>query len=343
MEEDEMSTDTDDLIQLAHGGGGRLSRELIDKEIVSRFGDGVLKGLPDAATLPSPGGEIVFSTDSFVVQPLFFPGGNIGDLAIHGTVNDISVCGARPRWLSMGLIIEEGLAVSQLGKVLDSVRAAADDCGVSIVTGDTKVVAKGQCDGLYVNTAGIGIKMQGFNLGPHRIAAGDHVLVSGTIAEHGLAVLASRKSIEIENGPLSDTGPVHRLVASCTDFAGEIHAMRDPTRGGLSAVLNELVEGTNACITLDEARIPLSAGGRAVVELLGLDPLHVASEGRVALICSPDVSDRILDLWRNTPEGESACKIGEVTDGAERVVMNTLIGGHRLVDIPRGELLPRIC
>ncbi|MDP6524221.1 MAG: hydrogenase expression/formation protein HypE [Kiritimatiellia bacterium] len=338
-----MNLDTDNLVQLAHGGGGRLSRELIDKEIVSRFGGGALEGLPDAATLPRCDGEIVFSTDSFVVQPLFFPGGNIGDLAVHGTVNDISVCGATPRWLSMGLIIEEGLAISKLGEILDSVQVAANDCGVSIVTGDTKVVARGQCDGLYINTAGIGIKMPGFELGPHRITRGDHVLVSGTIAEHGLAVLASRKSIEIENGPLSDTGPVHRLVAACSDIAEDIHAMRDPTRGGLSAVLNELVEGTNTGIMLDETQIPLSQGGKAVVELLGLDPLHVASEGRMALMCSPDVSDDILARWHDMPEGESACRIGEVTDEAERVVMNTLIGGHRLVDIPRGELLPRIC
>lgn len=338
-----MNTNADNLVQLAHGGGGRLSRELIDKEIVSRFGGGALDGLPDAATLPSLDGDIVFSTDSFVVQPLFFPGGNIGDLAVHGTVNDIAVCGAMPKWLSMGLIIEEGFSISELGSILDSVKTATDDCGVSIVTGDTKVVAKGQCDGLYINTAGIGVRLHGFELGPRRITEGDHVLVSGTIAEHGLAVLASRKSIEIDNGPKSDTGPVHRLVAACSDIAGSIHAMRDPTRGGLSAVLNELVEGTDTGILLDETRLPLSQGGKAVVELLGLDALHVASEGRVVAICSPEVSQTILERWHEIPEGRSACRIGEVSGASGRVAMNTMVGGSRLVDVPRGELLPRIC
>ena len=337
-----MSADAD-RIELEHGGGGRLTRDFIDAEIVSRFGDGALAGLPDAALLARPETPIVFTTDSFVVQPLEFPGGNIGDLAVHGTVNDLAVSGGRPRWLSLALVIEEGLRLEVLRRVLDAVKRAADACGVTVVTGDTKVVARGQCDGLYVNTAGIGELMTGFRLGPERVSAGDHVLVSGPIAEHGFAVMACRENIHIENAPRSDTAAVYGLVEALDAIAGGIHRMRDPTRGGLAAVLNEFVEGRRFGITLQEESIPLSAGGRAVAELLGLDPLHVASEGRLLLVCEEDLSDAILERWRALPEGSGAARIGSVDDHAGRVIMQTVTGGRRLVDVPRGELLPRIC
>ena len=336
-----MSADT--VIQLAHGGGGRLTRELIENMIVPRFGSGPLSGLPDGATLPSPGDRLVFTTDSFVVQPLEFPGGCIGDLAVHGTVNDLSVCGGEPKWLSLALIIEEGLPLTVLGRVLDAVRAAADDCGVTVATGDTKVVARGQGDGLYINTAGIGRAMPEFTLGMERIREGDCVLISGTLADHGMAVLAARQSIDFINGPQRDTGPVHRLVSAVRGLGASVRFMRDPTRGGAATVLNEMVEGRAFGILLKERDLPLAPATRAVSEMLGIDPLHAASEGRLILICAPDVAPEILNRWRALPEGAGAVCLGTVSHDKGRVILETLAGGRRLVDVPRGELLPRIC
>lgn len=336
-------------IQLAHGGGGRLSRELIHNEILTRFGDGPLKGLPDAATLPAMPGRIVLTTDSYVVRPLEFPGGTIGRLAVHGSVNDVAVTGGLPRWLTLGLILEEGLELSLLRRVLDDVRAAADECGVVIATGDTKVVARGECDGMYINTAAVGEALPEFTLGPDRIRNGDCVLVSGPLGDHGAAVLAAREGIDIANGPVSDTAPVHRLVLAARDQARAVRFMRDPTRGGLAAVLNEMVDGREVGISIDAALLPVSASVQAVSEMIGLDPLHIACEGRVALVCAADAADAILARWKNLPEGRGAVRIGSVTDkvgttgAAGRVVMKTLTGGYRLVDVPRGELLPRIC
>lgn len=330
-------------IHMAHGGGGRLSRELIQREILSRFGEGPLRALPDGATLEAPDRALVFTTDSFVVHPLEFPGGNIGHLAVHGTVNDLAVCGAAPKWLSLALILEEGLSLALLGRVLDAVRDAVDRCGVQVVTGDTKVVARGQCDGLYINTAGVGEMIPGFDLGPEHIREGDQVLVSGTIGDHGFAVMGARESIGIENGPVSDSGPVHRLTAALGEQAGSARFMRDPTRGGVAAVLNEIVEDRPLDVELDEASLPVSPGAHAVSEMLGLDPLNVACEGRVLLICTPDRADAILEAWRGFAEGEGAARIGCVKAGSGRVTMETLMGGRRLVDTPRGELLPRIC
>jgi hydrogenase expression/formation protein HypE len=331
------------VIQLAHGGGGRLTRELIESEIVPRFGNGPLRGLPDGATLPSPGEQLVFTTDSFVVQPLEFPGGNIGDLAVHGTVNDLSVCGGEPKWLSLALILEEGLPLSVLGRILDSVRAAADACGVTVATGDTKVVARGQGDGVYVNTAGIGRALSEFTLSPERIREGDRVLVSGTLADHGMAVLAARQNMDFVNGPRSDTGSVQRLVLAAREFGAAVRFMRDPTRGGAGAVLNEIVEGRELGVLLKERDLPLAPATRAVAEMLGIDPLHAASEGRMILFCDPEAAEEILRRWRALPEGEGAVSLGTVTRDKGRVVMETVTGGRRLVDVPRGELLPRIC
>ena len=333
----------EETIQLAHGGGGRLSRQLIDAEVLSRFGEGPLRELPDGATLPAFDGELIFTTDSFVVQPLEFPGGNIGDLAVHGTVNDIAVCGGSPLWLSVGLIMEEGLALSTLRRVLDSLKAAAKVCGVTVVTGDTKVVGRGQCDGLYINTAGIGRKMAAFGLSRTRIRDGDAVLVSGPVGDHGMAVLSVREGIDLMNGPLSDSAPVHRLVQAVEGMAHDVHFMRDPTRGGVAAVLNEVVEGFPLDIVLREQDLPVSAETRAVSEILGLDPMHSASEGRVVLFGAPDRAEQMLAAWRALPEGRGATCMGRAQAGAGRVIMLTVTGGKRLVDVPRGELLPRIC
>jgi hydrogenase expression/formation protein HypE len=331
------------VIQLAHGGGGRLTRELIEREIVPRFGCGPLRGLPDGATLPAPGEQIVFTTDSFVVQPLEFPGGNIGDLAVHGTVNDIAVCGGEPRWLSLALILEEGLPLAVLRRVLDAVRDAAADCGVAVATGDTKVVARGQCDGIYVNTAGLGRALPEFLLGADRIREGDCVLASGTLADHGMAVLAARQGLDFMAGPKSDTGPVHRLVLAARDFGPALRFMRDPTRGGAAATLNEVVDGRPFGVELSERGLPLAPATKAVSEMLGIDPLHAASEGRLLAFCAPDACEAVLSRWRALPEGAGAVCIGAVTRDAGRVLLRTLAGGRRLVDVPRGELLPRIC
>jgi len=333
----------EETIQLAHGGGGRLSRDLIQSEIVSRFGKGPLAGLPDAATLPWHGKKIIFTTDSFVVQPLEFPGGNIGDLAVHGTVNDLAVSGGLPRWLSMGLIIEEGLSLSKLRRILDSVKTAAEVCGVVIATGDTKVVGRGQCDGLFINTSGIGEALDGFDLGPGRVVKGDDVIVSGELGDHGFAVLAARHKINISSTLKSDSAPVHHLVQAVQKFAGGIRFMRDPTRGGLASVLGEIVQNGKTGICLEEPKLPFSTGARALSEILGIDPLHVASEGRIVMICSPEVSREILKKWKTINGGAGARSIGKVTADKGRVTIRTVAGGQRIVDVPRGELLPRIC
>ena len=331
-------------IQIAHGGGGELSSQLIEDEIVSRFGDGALKGLPDAASLKLNSTDILFSTDSFVVQPFEFPGGNIGDLAVHGTVNDISVAGGRARALSLGLILEEGLSLAALRHILDSLKAAADNCEVQIVTGDTKVVTKGQCDGIYINTAGIGEKYPGFNLTKDRIAKDDAILISGPIGDHGMAVLTAREDLPVANGPKSDSAPVHRLVEAAHKYADNVKFMRDPTRGGLAAVLNEIVAESEVGITLKENNIPISPETGGVAEMLGIDLLNVACEGRMLLICDASSADNILKGWQALPEGKQAAIIGSIeTENPGKVALQAFTGGSRLVSVPRGELLPRIC
>ena len=336
---------TDERILLGHGGGGLLTRSLIDNEIVTRFGDGPLKGLPDGALLPALQEQLVFSTDSFVVSPGFFPGGNIGDLAVHGTVNDIAVSGARPLWLSLALIVEEGYAISDLRKILDAVKLAADHCGVQVVTGDTKVVRKGQCDGIYINTAGIGVHLGGFCLDAGTIRNGDKVVISGNLGDHGMAVMAARDGLGVGNLK-SDSGPVHRLVQSIADLADGVRFMRDPTRGGMASTLNEIVEARQVGILLDERALPFSSEARGLAEMLGFDLLHVASEGRMMCVCDGGMADDIVANWRALPEGENACIVGVVKEEAGmagRVVLETGIGGKRVVDVPQGELLPRIC
>lgn len=330
-------------IQLAHGSGGGLSRDLIENEIVSRFGDGPLAGLPDAASLPPLNGAPVFTTDSFVVHPLSFPGGNIGSLAVHGTVNDLAAAGARPRYLSLALILEEGLELTVLREVLDTVRAAADACDVQIVTGDTKVVARGQGDGIYINTAGLGEKLSGLAPDPASIRVGDVILCSGPIGDHGMAVLAAREGIQLENGPVSDSAPVHRLVLNAKDQWKQIRFMRDPTRGGVAAVLNEIVDGRDVGIRLEEAAIPFTPGTQAAAEMLGMDLLSVACEGRLLVVCAENAAAPILAVWGEMPEGRKSGRIGTVTADAGRLTLQTLAGGARLVDVPQGELLPRIC
>jgi len=334
----------EDKILIAHGGGGEFSSSLIEKEILTRFGKDALKGLPDAASLKLDSYRILFSTDSFVVSPIEFPGGNIGDLAVHGTVNDVSVAGGKARYISLSLILEEGLSLEVLRRILDSIKEAADFCGVEIVTGDTKVVSKGQCDGIYINTAGIGEKYPDFELDKSRISPGDSILVSGPIGDHGMAVLTVREELPIDNGPVTDSGPVHRLVKKAHEFADSVKFMRDPTRGGVAAVLNEIVSGSDFGITLLENDIPISKETGGIAEMLGIDLLNVACEGRMLLICEGSKANDILQEWKKFPEGEKAAVIGSVvSENPGKVSLQTFTGGKRIVSVPRGELLPRIC
>ena len=334
---------TKENIQLAHGGGGTLTHALIAEEIVPRFDVGPAADLPDAARLDGPAAGLLFTTDSFVVQPLEFPGGNIGSLSVHGSVNDIAVAGGEPLVLSLGLILEEGLPRALLRRVLDAARDAAAACGVRVVTGDMKVVPRGMADGLYINTACIGRRRPEFKLGAAEVRPGDDVIVSGTLGDHGLAVMAVRKGMSLTHGPESDSAPVHRLTAAAARQAAGVRFMRDPTRGGLSAVLNEVADGRPFDIRLDESALPFNPRAAAVAELLGIDPLQAASEGRVLLIAAPAAAAAILKDWQTLPEGRGACRIGSVCEGHGRVVLATAIGGRRVVDPPQGELLPRIC
>ena len=330
-------------IQLAHGGGGARARALVRDEIAARFGPGPLDGLPDAARVPCGGGDLLFTTDGYVVHPPEFPGGNIGSLAVHGTVNDLAVCGGRPRWLSLGLILEEGLPLDLLRRVLDAARAAADACGVVVATGDTKVVGRGQCDRLYLTTAGIGEPLPGFRLGPSFIRPGDAILVSGTLGDHGLAVLAAREGVALRAGPVSDSAPVHRLVEAAVPHAAAVRFMRDPTRGGVAAVLNEIVAEQPFGVVLREQDLPFAPATRAAADLLGIDPLDAACEGRVLMVCEAAAADAILAAWQRLPEGRGSRFIGAIVSDAGRVTLETVMGGRRLVDMPQGEVLPRIC
>ncbi|MCP4600734.1 MAG: hydrogenase expression/formation protein HypE [Proteobacteria bacterium] len=330
-------------ILLGHGGGGLLSRELIDNEIVSRFGNGPLKGLPDGARLELDSNKLIFSTDSFVVSPTAFPGGNIGHLAVHGTVNDVAVAGGIPRYISLALILEEGLELESLRTVLDSVAEAASDCGVQIATGDTKVVAAGQADGIYINTAGIGTAIPELDLSTDRIEKGDVLISSGNLGDHGMTIMTAREGIELGDGLRSDTGPVHRLVNLIADLGPDIRFMRDPTRGGAATVINEMVEGKNIGVLLEEKDLPFSRGARGLADVMGFDLLHMASEGRVILVCAESRASEVLDRWTSMAEGRDCKIMGTVNDDAGRVTLRTAIGGKRLVDVPQGELLPRIC
>jgi len=332
-------------VQLAHGGGGRLMHNLIRDLFLSAFESPELAAMEDCATFSLPGGRLAFSTDSYVVDPLFFPGGDIGELAVNGTVNDLSMSGATPVYLSVGFILEEGFPIVDLRRILLSMRRAAEKAEVVIAAGDTKVVEKGKADKVFINTSGIGVLPGSCTLRPANIKPGDQILLSGTIADHGMAVMCKREGLGFEAQIESDTAPLNDLVAKILDVQkGAVHALRDPTRGGIASVLNEFAEVAELEIRLYEERIPVRPAVAGACELLGLDPVYVANEGKLIAAVAPEQADRILGALRAHQLGRDAAIVGEVvSDHPGRVSMRTEVGGWRIVDMLVGEQLPRIC
>lgn len=331
----------EEIITLDYGSGGKKTSQLIEQYIVPGFDNPALDALGDGALIPGAG-TLAFSTDSFVVNPLFFPGGDIGKLAVCGTVNDIAMCGAEPKYLSCALIIEEGLRLDTLEQVLVSMRKAADAAGVQIVTGDTKVVEKGRGDGLYINTAGVGFQRAALP-GLEAVKPGDAVLVSGTVGDHGTAVMLSRSGM-MEGEIRSDCASLNRLTEAMLSSCTEIRILRDPTRGGLATTLNEFTAGRSFGIELEEARIPVRPEVQAACNMLGLDPLYCANEGKLICICPAEDAEKLLGVMHRLSEGREASLIGFVTDSAAgRVVMRTDLGGKRILQKLTGAQLPRIC
>jgi len=334
----------DDRILLAHGSGGRLTHDLVRDVFLPRFRGEALGKLADAAVLEMPGGRLAFTTDSYVVKPLFFPGGDIGKLSVCGTVNDLSVVGAVPRFISCGFIIEEGFERLSLERILDSMRDAAAAAGVEVVTGDTKVVERGGADGLFINTAGIGVVPAGVDLGADRIRVGDRVLLNGGLGEHGLAVLVQREGLKFQSEIRSDVAPLNRLAADLLRAAPGIRFMRDPTRGGLATTLNEAAAGRKWGIRVEEEAVPVCDAVRGLCEVLGLDPLYVANEGKLVAVVAPADAERALAAMQAHPLGAGGRIIGEVVEKPKgRVVVRSAVGGLRIADMLTGEPLPRIC
>ena len=333
----------DERVVLGHGSGGRLSRDLLERVILPALGDSAPPALDDAAVVEGSSGPLAFSTDSYVVRPRFFPGGDIGRLAVCGTVNDLAMVGAEPLALTLGCILEEGLPLEELARILDSARRAAAEAGVSIAAGDTKVVDRGKADGLFLNTAGIGrLPESGAILGGGA-KSGDVVLLSGAVGDHGMAVLGAREGLGFESDLKSDVAPLAGLVAAML-AAGEVHAMRDPTRGGLATSLVEIAAQSGLGVELEETAIPIHAPVSAACEILGFDPLYVANEGKLVAFVAERDAGKILDAMRAHPYGSEAARIGRaLEDPAHRVRLRTAIGGTRIIDMLPGELLPRIC
>jgi len=332
-------------ILLAHGGGGKLTQMLIERIFLPAFANSALETLHDGAILEVEGIRLAFTTDSFVVSPIFFPGGDIGCLAVHGTVNDLAMCGARPLALSAGFILEEGFPMEDLCRVVESMREAAQRVGVPIVTGDTKVVDKGKGDGIFINTTGIGIIPSGIQISPKRARPGDLILINGAIAVHGIAIMSVREGLEFETTLASDTAPLHDLVARILEVGGEkVHVLRDPTRGGVASALNEIASKAKVGIILDEASIPIWEEVKGACEILGLDPLYVANEGKCLAIVAREKAEEVLEAMKSHPLGKEAAIIGEVVEEHPgQVILRSKIGGRRIVEMLSGEQLPRIC
>jgi hydrogenase expression/formation protein HypE len=331
-------------VLLAHGSGGRLSQELVRQMFVGELANETLSRLDDSACFNLGGGRLAFTTDSYVVSPIFFPGGDIGKLAVCGTVNDLSTAGAAPKYLSLAMIIEEGLPLDDLSRVVHSIKAAAAEAGVCIVTGDTKVVNRGKADKLFINTSGIGIVPPGVDISGVNAKPGDIVMLSGSIGDHGMAIMAQREGFSFKVPVESDCAPLNGMVAAMIEASKNIHVLRDPTRGGLATTLNEIAAQSGVGIDIEESKIPVKDAVRTACELLGFDPLYVANEGKMIAIAAREDAERVLEAMRGNRYGTEAAVIGEVTAGhPTRVVLRTALGARRIVDMLSGELLPRIC
>lgn len=331
-------------IDMSHGSGGKAMAQLVDEVFVKAFANPLLEQRNDQAMFEVAAGRMVVTTDSYVVSPLFFPGGDIGSLAVHGTVNDIAMAGAKPLYLTAGFIIEEGFALKDLDRIVMSMAEAARAAGVAIVTGDTKVVERGKGDGVFINTTGIGVVPPGVSPSGDRARPGDAVLVSGTVGDHGVAVMSTREGLSFETSILSDSAALHSLVAAMVAAVPGIHVMRDPTRGGLATTLNEIAHQSGVGMVLSEASIPVREEVAAACELLGLDPLYVANEGKLVAICAPEDAETLLNVMKSHPLGVDAAVIGTVREDSHRFVqLETTFGGKRIADWLAGEQLPRIC
>jgi hydrogenase expression/formation protein HypE len=331
-------------VLLAHGGGGTLSHQLIGKMIARHFDNPALNQLHDGAILSAGDTRLAFSIDSYVIKPVFFPGGNIGELAVYGTVNDLAMCGSTPRYISAGFIIEEGLPMEDLWQIVQAMKTAADRSGVQIVTGDTKVVDRGKGDGIFINTAGIGFIQAGREIAPSSAKAGDVIIVSGEIAQHGIAIMSVRENLEFETTIQSDCAPLNSLVDAMFAASTGIHVLRDPTRGGVASALNEIAESSQCGIRISEREIPVNAEVRGACELLGFDPLYVANEGKLIAFVDASEAEKVLAAMKNHPLGTRSSIIGQVVaEHPGTVVMTTSIGSSRVVDMLSGEQLPRIC
>jgi len=331
-------------VLLAHGGGGKLSHQMIQEVFISQFKNSLLNTLHDGAMFTLDGTRCAFSTDSYVINPIFFPGGDIGTLAVNGTVNDIAMCGARPLYLSSSFIIEEGLPMEDLWRVALSMKKASETAGIQLVTGDTKVVDRGKGDKLFINTSGIGIIPDGVQIDPKRAKPGDKIILSGSIAEHGIAIISVREGLEFETQIESDCTSLNGLVEVMLAASKDIHVLRDPTRGGVASALNEIAESAQVGISIREEQIQVSEQVRGACEILGFDPLYVANEGKLIAILPASKAEKVLAAMQSHPLGKDSVIIGELTaDHPGTVTMKTRIGGSRIVDMLSGEQLPRIC
>jgi hydrogenase expression/formation protein HypE len=336
----------DERVTLAHGSGGKASHALVESVFGAELTNALLDPLDDCALLPYfAAANLAFTTDSYVVRPLFFPGGDIGRLAVHGTVNDLAMAGATPLYLSLGVILEEGFLIADLRRIARSIRDAAAEARVRVVTGDTKVVERGKADGVYLNTAGIGELRSGVRLSAAAAQVGDRVMVSGRVGDHGVAILVARAELELESAVESDSAPLHDLVARLLAVTGVgLRALKDPTRGGLATALNEIALASGVGIAIDESSVPVGAEVRGAGEILGIDPLHLANEGKLVAIVAPDHAAAALNAMRGHPRGQEAAIIGEVVaEPPGMVYLRTAIGGHRVLDMLAGDALPRIC
>jgi hydrogenase expression/formation protein HypE len=333
-----------DTVILGHGSGGTLTAQLIESVFLPAFSNPILDRLDDQAVFEVAEGRLAFTTDSFVVTPLFFPGGDIGHLAVNGTVNDLAMSGARPLYLSAGFILEEGLPMEDLRRIVRSMRDAADAAGVFVVTGDTKVVGKGSGDKVFVNTSGIGVVPRGVTISADRARPGDAVLLSGTVGDHGMAIMAARESLGLDGAIESDTSPLHDLVARMLEACSDLHALRDPTRGGVATSLQEIAGRSRVGVLIEESRAPVRDAVKGACEILGFDPLYVANEGKLLAFVPPESADAVLAAMRAHPRGQDAVRLGTATaEHPGLVIVRTAIGGRRVLERPYGELLPRIC